>query len=111
MVPQVPAREQVHHQVQVVSVLERMHHVHQKPVGKARLLVVDLCQDDLLVHHRVHRLLVDDSGLRAPYFAFDISFKANFSLPFLVSTRHTLPKPPFPMTWMKLNIDLLRPDD
>ena len=56
MVAEVAARQQVHHQVQVLAVLEGVVHVHQKRT-------VQESQDLAFVHHGLHAPLRQDSGL------------------------------------------------
>ena len=57
MVPEVTTREQVHHQVEVLPVLEGVVHVDEEGV------VLELGQDAPLAHHRLHAPLRQDAGL------------------------------------------------
>ena len=56
VITEVTPREHVHHQIQVVSILEGVVHVDDE-------WVVELCEDLPLVHHRFNAPLCDDAGL------------------------------------------------
>ena len=57
-----------------------------------------------LIHDRIDRSFRYDSwvNLFLLYLAFIISFKANSNLLAFISTLHTFPKPPFPITYRYL---------
>lgn len=56
VITKVASREHVHHQIQIVSILERVVHVDDERV-------VELCEDLPLVHHRFDAPLRDDACL------------------------------------------------
>ena len=56
VITEVTPREHVHHQIQVVSILEGVVHVDDE-------WVVELCEDLPLVHHRFDAPFRDDAGL------------------------------------------------
>lgn len=68
MIAEIAPRHYIYYQVQVLSVLEREMHVHQKPIwlglrNRSGLRMVELCEELFLVHHRVHAPLLDDPTL------------------------------------------------
>ena len=56
MVAKVTAREVVHHQIQVVFILECVLHIDE-------VLITQLRKDSSLIHDRTNRAFVDYSGL------------------------------------------------
>ncbi len=62
VIPEVATIQEVHDQINVLSVLEGIPHVDDEPDIKG-LRVVELGEDVALIHHALHRALHDDPGL------------------------------------------------
>ena len=69
VVPEVPSSHQLHHQVQVLSILKGLPHVDHE-------LVLHFGEELALVADGLHALLGEDAELPQTYTAFDISFMA-----------------------------------
>ena len=64
MVAQVSSAQKIHHQVQVLSVLESILHVHYKTVSVTNnLLVLQLCQNFSFIENRIDAAFVQNAGL------------------------------------------------
>lgn len=96
VISEIPSREQIHHQVQVLSVLKRVVHVHQEPMyvnNKSSNYGLFIWERSL------SSFMTDWTLFLAMTLALDISFMANSSFSFFFSTFQTLPKPPRPIAY------------
>ena len=93
---EVAAREQVHQEVEVLAVLEGVLHVHDEPGRWVRWAIAYGCFSCMSSFCSLMTEWIDFFMIMRDLL---ISFIAKALLSFLRCTRHTLPKPPRPITY------------
>lgn len=91
MISKISSSHQIHHQIQVFSILKGLPHIYNE-------FVLDFSEKLPLIDNRIQTFSSHDPSLFSKYIAFDSYFIAYKNPVFFYSTFQTLPNPPFPIT-------------